>query len=247
MVRRMQVFERGPGDATARLLFIHGWQADHRVWDGVIAELSPKCRCVAVDLPGSGASRDAGGPYTLERFAAGLLEVIEEHGLAPVVVVGHSMGAKIALQLAIDAPDAVKSLVLIAPVPTGPAGFSEKGIAGLRATCGNEENARRWLSRLFAGEPDPAALQLVCDAAADTPSDAGLEALESWSTTDLTDAARAITAPAIVVAPEGDNVEMQKSKVAALLSNVRFVTVADAGHYAMFEQPREIAEIIATA
>lgn len=243
----MQVFERGPSDANARLLFIHGWQADHRVWDGVIADLSPKFHCVAVDLPGSGASRDAGGPYTLERFAAGLLEVIEEHGLAPVVVVGHSMGAKIALQLAVDAPDAVKSLVLIAPVPTGPAGFSEKGIAGLRETCGNAENARRWLNRLFAGEPDPAALDLVCDAAADTPSEAGLEALTSWSTTDLTDASRSLTVPAIVVAPERDNVEMQKDKVAALLSNARFVTVADAGHYAMFEKPQEIAEIIATA
>ena len=243
----MQVFERGPRDANARLLFIHGWQADHRVWDGVIAELSPKARCVAVDLPGSGASRDAGGPYTIERFAAGLLEVIEEHGLAPVVVVGHSMGAKIALQLAIDAPDAVTSLVLIAPVPTGPAGFSEKGIAGLRATCGNDENARRWLSRLFAGEPDPEALQVVCEAAAATPPDAGLEALESWSTTDLTDASATVTAPVIVIAPERDNVEMQKNKVAALLPNCRFVTVADAGHYAMLEKPREIAEIIGTA
>ncbi len=243
----MQVFERGPGDASVRLLFIHGWQADHRVWDGVIAELSPKYRCVAVDLPGSGASRDAGGPYTIERFAAGLLAVIEEHGLAPVTVVGHSMGAKIALQLAVDAPDAVRSLVLIAPVPTGPAGFSEKGIAGLRATCGNEEHARRWLSRLFAGEPDPAALQLVCDAAADTPADAGLEALASWSTTDLTGASRALTVPAIVIAPERDNVEMQKSKVAELLPNASFVTVAGAGHYAMLERPREIAQTIATA
>jgi pimeloyl-ACP methyl ester carboxylesterase len=243
----MQVFERGPSDATARLLFIHGWQADHRVWDGVIAELSPKYRCVAVDLPGSGASRDAGGPYTVERFAAGVLEVIEEHGLAPVVVVGHSMGAKIALQLAVDAPDAVKSLVLIAPVPTGPAGFSEKGIAGLRATCGDAGTTRRWLSRLFAGEPDPAALQVVCEAAAETPPDAGLEALESWSTTDLTDASSSLAVPAIVIAPEGDNVEMQKSKVAALLPNCRLVTVAGAGHYAMFEKPREIAAIVATA
>ena len=243
----MQVFERGPGDANARLLFIHGWQADHRVWDGVIAELSPKFRCIAVDLPGSGASRDAGGPYTIERFAAALLEVIEEHGLAPAIVVGHSMGAKIALQLAADAPDAVSSLVLIAPVPTGPAGFSEKGMSGLRATCGNAENARRWLSRLFAGEPDSAALRLVCEAAAQTPADAGLEALESWSGTDLSEAAGALATSAIVVAPQRDNVAMQKDRVAALLSHCRFVELPDAGHYAMLEKPREIAKIIASA
>ena len=71
-----------------------------RVWDGVIGGAQSEARCIAVDLPGSGASRDSGGPYTVERFAAGLLEVIEERGFAPAVVVGHSMGAKIALQLA---------------------------------------------------------------------------------------------------------------------------------------------------
>jgi 3-oxoadipate enol-lactonase len=243
----MQVFERGPDSANVRLLFVHGWQGDHRVWESVIAELSPRYRCVAVDLPGSGASRDAGGPYTLERFAAGLLEVIEEHGLAPVTVVGHSMGAKIALQLAIDAPDAVKSLVLIAPVPIGPAGFSEKGIAGLRKTCDDADAARRWLTRLFVPEPDAAALDVVCDAASDTSPEVKLEALESWSSTDLSDGARTMNAPAIVIAPDGDNVEMQQTKVADLLPNARFVKLDGAGHYAMFEQPRKIAEIIATA
>ena len=90
-------------------------------------------------------------------------------------------------------------------------------------------------------------MQLVCETAAETPPDAGLEALESWSTTDLTDASATVTGPAIVIAPERDNVEMQKNKVAALLPNCRFVTVAGAGHYVMFEKPREIAEIIGTA
>lgn len=243
----MQVFERGPETANVRLLFVHGWQGDHRVWDSVIAELSPRFRCVAVDLPGSGASRDAGGPYTLQRFAAGLLEVIEEHGLAPVTVIGHSMGAKIAVQLASDAPDAVKSLVLIAPVPIGPAGFSEKGIAGLHKTCDDADAARRWLTRLFVPEPDAAALDLVSDAAAQTSPDVKHEALESWSSTDLTDAASAVNVPAVVIAPDGDNVEMQKTKVAEVLPNARLVTVPNAGHYAMFEQPKEIAKIIAGA
>jgi pimeloyl-ACP methyl ester carboxylesterase len=240
----MQVFERGSDSSAARLLFVHGWQGDHTVWEGVINALGPQYRCVAVDLPGFGASRDAGGPYTLERFAAGLLEVIEERALAPVVVVGHSMGAKIALRLAIDAPEAVSSLVLIAPVPATPADFSEKGAAGLRATCGDPEAARKWLRRLFAGEPDPHALELVCAAAAQTPRDAGLESFESWSNADLSEAVRAMTAPAVVVAPESDNPEMQEQKVAALLPNARFVVLPGAGHYAMLEQPAEIAKIL---
>jgi pimeloyl-ACP methyl ester carboxylesterase len=43
------------GSGNARLLFVHGWQADHSVWDDVIAGLGPTAHSVAVDLRGSGS------------------------------------------------------------------------------------------------------------------------------------------------------------------------------------------------
>jgi 3-oxoadipate enol-lactonase len=234
--------EEGSGDA--RLLFVHGWQADHSVWTDVIAELGSGTRSVAVDLRGSGASAGARGPYNLERFAADLCELIEALGIGPLVVVGHSMGATVALRLAVDAPELVSGLMLVAPVPAGGAGFSPKGADYLRATAGDRAAARKWLSAMFAGETDVALLQRLCDAAGKTPRDAALESFESWANADFAEATRTISAPALVVAPERDNPATYQRKVAALLPNVRFVEQPDSGHYAIVERPGEIAALI---
>ena len=232
------------GSGNARLLFVHGWQADHTVWDDVISGLGPAVQSVAVDLRGSGSSDGACGPRNLERFAADLREIVDALGIAPVVVVAHSMGATVALRLAIDAPETVGGLILIAPVPASGAGFSPKGTDYLRATAGDPVAARKWLSGMFAGELDATVLDRLCAAAGKTPRDAALEGFESWANADFAEETRAISVPAIVVAPERDNPEMYQRKVAALLSNARFLLLPDSGHYAILERPGDIVTII---
>jgi pimeloyl-ACP methyl ester carboxylesterase len=227
-----------------RVLLVHGWQGDRSVWDDVIAEIGLGTRSVAVDLRGSGASSGVRGPYNLERFADDLRELVETLGIGPVVVVGHSMGATVALRLAVDAPELVSGLILIAPVPAGGGGFSPKGAEYLRATAGDPAKARKWLSAMFGPEPDTAILDRLCAAAGKTPREAALESFESWANADFAEATRAISAPAIVVAPERDNPEMYQRKVAALLPNARFVVLPDCGHYAIVERPGEIAKLI---
>jgi pimeloyl-ACP methyl ester carboxylesterase len=235
--------ERGPGDA-ARLLFVHGWQADHTVWRDMIAALEPEVRTFAVDLRGSGESRDARAPFTLERFAQDLREMIDALAIAPIFVVGHSMGATVALRLAVDAPDRVSALALIAPVPASGAGFTPKGADYLRGTAGNAQAARKWLARTFAGEPDAHMLDRVCTAAASTPRESALESFESWANADFAEATKAIRVPTVVIAPEHDTPETHERKVASLIPGARYVVLPNAGHYAILEQPQELAALI---
>ncbi len=241
----LAVFEQGLG--AARLLFVHGWQADHTVWDDAISELGPGSRSVAVDLRGSGSSSNAAGPYNLERFAADLRELISAASIGPVVVVGHSMGATTALRLAVDAPEAVAGLILIAPVPPSGGDFTAKGAEYLRATVGDPVAARKWLSRTFWREPDARVLDRLGVAAATTPRNVALESFESWANADFAEVTKSISAPAIVVGPEHDNPEMYERKVAALLPTARFIVLPDCGHYAILEQPKAIAAIISTS
>ena len=132
---RLAYAETGSGDCA--IVLIHGWQADRRVWAGVIAALGSDVRAITVDLRGSGASADSRGPYTLERYAQDVRELIDGLGIEPAIVAGHSMGATVALRLAVDAPQSVRGLVLIAPVPASGGGYSPKGEAYLRATAGD--------------------------------------------------------------------------------------------------------------
>jgi 3-oxoadipate enol-lactonase len=233
--------ERGSG--VPALVFVHGWQADRTVWSELIDALGPETHALAIDARGSGESHEAPGPYRLERFAADLRELIEARELGPVVLVGHSMGATVALRFAVDAPELVRGLVLIAPVPASGGGYSPKGEAYLRSTAGDPAAARGWLARTFARPPDDATLERLCAAAARTPRDVALESFESWAHADFAEATRTIDAPALVIAPEYD-AGATREKVADLLPNARYVVVPDCAHYAILERPKAIAALI---
>jgi pyruvate dehydrogenase E2 component (dihydrolipoamide acetyltransferase) len=77
----------------------------------------------AIDLPGHGAS-DKADPettdYTLAGLASAVGEAIASANLAPAVIVGHSLGGAVALQLALDRPKLVRGLVLIDSAGLGP-------------------------------------------------------------------------------------------------------------------------------
>jgi pimeloyl-ACP methyl ester carboxylesterase len=249
----MRYFRAGDGSELAfeengrglpAVLFVHGWQANRCVWREVIEALGPDVHTIAVDLRGFGDSRKAPGPYRLERYASDLRELTDALDLPKVVLAGHSMGATVGLRFALDAPERIRKLVLIAPVPAGDGEYSEKGKAFLRATAGDPVAARTWLTRTFAGTPNEAQLDFVCAAAANAAPAAVLESLDSWTSADFADATRSISAPSLVIAPEHDNPQRVERKVAALLPDSRLVLLPDSGHYTILENPHAIGTMI---
>ncbi|RKR88061.1 pimeloyl-ACP methyl ester carboxylesterase [Micromonospora pisi] len=106
------------------LLAVHGITSSHLAWSVVGERLGVDHRLVAVDLRGRGGSRDLPGPYGMARHAADLVRVIEAYGGGPVVVLGHSMGGFVAIELAHRHPELVRRLVLVdggalLPAPPG--------------------------------------------------------------------------------------------------------------------------------
>lgn len=231
------------GSSEPAFVLIHGWQADRGVWHDLAAGLGANAHVVVPDMRGSGESQAASGPYRLERFAKDLRELIDARGLNRVVLAGHSMGATVALRFAVDHPELVHALALIAPVPASGGGYSPKGEAYLRATAGDATAQRNWLARTFSQPPGDATLDRLCAAAATTKRDVALESFESWAHADFADETRAIEAPVLVLAPEHDAKDTRE-RVADLLPNARYVPLPGCGHYAILEQPHAIAQLI---
>jgi pimeloyl-ACP methyl ester carboxylesterase len=231
------------GSGKPALALVHGWQADHTVWTGVIEALGPQMHTFAADLRGNGESMRASGPYCLERYARDLHELVDARGAGPVVVVGHSMGGTVALRFAVDYPQATRGLVLVAPVPASGGGYSPKGEAYLRATAGDPVAVRNWLARTLAN-PESPALDRLCAIAAKADRDVALESFESWAHADFAALTQSIEAPALVIAPEKDGPEATEQRVAALLPRAQYIMLLEAAHYAIVEQPKEIAALI---
>lgn len=107
--------------AETPLLLLHGFGADMNGWLFNQGDLSETTSVYALDLPGHGKSVKDVGDGTMESMAQLVKRFAEELSLNKVHLVGHSMGAGVALHLAKSSPDQVASLTLI-----GPAGIGEE-------------------------------------------------------------------------------------------------------------------------
>jgi len=113
---RLHVLETGDASAP-RILMIHGASANLReLWGPLAADLARDHRVIAYDRPGFGHStrpkRNAHQIATQARLAAA---VLQQTGSGPAIVVAHSFGSAVALRLALEHPELVAGLVLVAP------------------------------------------------------------------------------------------------------------------------------------
>lgn len=101
------------------MLLLHGLGGDSTDWQGVAPVLAESSYVVAPDLRGHGESGRPGS-YSFEVMRDDVLALVDELGLSPVAVVGHSMGGTVALLVAEAEPATVERLVLEdSPPPTG--------------------------------------------------------------------------------------------------------------------------------
>lgn len=238
------------GDPAAErtLLFVHGWQGTSAVWGPAIARLGGRYRALSVDLRGMGASNGAPGPFTVEQFASDLGDLVDALGLDPLVVVGHSMGGAVAQRFAIDRPDAVLGLALVASVPAQALPFPPELDAFFRAAIDDPATTLRWLTGLTTAPQPPETTALLLAAAASVPREVALESYRSWTTLDFAAEARTIATPALVVAPSGDRPmtpALARERVAGLIAGSRFEELAACRHYAQLDRPDALSELIA--
>jgi pimeloyl-ACP methyl ester carboxylesterase len=109
------------------LLLVHGGQDHCRNWDWVAAELRHDWHVIAPDLRGHGDSQWSGdGSYTMPGFVYDLAQLIHQQQLAPVTIMGHSLGGHIALRYTGVYPELVKKLVAIEGLGPSPKVLAER-------------------------------------------------------------------------------------------------------------------------
>jgi haloalkane dehalogenase len=109
----MSLVHREAGLGGRTCLLVHGYPNSSYLWRDVMEPIAAAgWRAVAPDLPGFGSSPLAGSTGTWEEHVEALGGFVEEHDLAPLVLVVHDWGGLIGLRWACDHPDAVRGLVL---------------------------------------------------------------------------------------------------------------------------------------
>jgi 2-succinyl-6-hydroxy-2,4-cyclohexadiene-1-carboxylate synthase len=235
----------------ATVVLLHGFAGTGRAWDPVVERLDrERYTALAPDLRGHGAARDA-RPISFEACVADILAAAPRH----FVLCGYSMGGRVALHVALAAPERVKRLVLVATS----AGIDDAGeraarrasderLAAFAQSATIEAFADRWTAQpLFAGTPPDAARVWRDDLLRNDPRAlaAVLRGLGAGAMTPLWDRLTEMTMPVAVVAGERDAkyVELASDLVAAL-PRAELVVVPGTGHGLPREGPQAVVRAI---
>ena len=229
------------------VVLLHGWCCNKRFWREQTPVLAGGHRVFAPDFRGHGESDVPAGGYTLDRLAEDVYAVMAGLGMPQATLVGHSMGGMVAQRLALDHPDAVAGLVLIATAAADPDGsllsrriLEDTPALGYAEAFGRhspgwfpsdfDTDLRRWVSAKMLRVPESVALALVrdyhdLDYRADLPS---------------------VHAPTLVIGAIADpsTPVARSEEVAALIPGSELVVIKGAGHFVHLERPREVNEAL---
>jgi len=236
-----------PGGPSVVLL--HHFGGSSRTWSEVIDRLRPEFRVVAPDLRGFGDS-DPGEGQRVEEMAADVLELLGYLKLSRYILVGHSMGGKVAQAVAARGPAGLERLLLVAPSPLSPEPMAQSERARLLRGYGNRAEAER-TNRNIVAEALPSLLfERVVEDNLRTSRAAWRSWLEAGSREDLSSLAAKIAVPTLVLAGEGDPVmpvPLLQREVLSRIAGARLETLAGTGHLLPLERPLEVASWIRTS
>ena len=225
------------------LIFIHGLGSSSRDWEYQVAYFADSFKTLVFDLRGHGRSDKPAGPYSMQLLAQDTAALIKELKLEPVYLVGISLGGMVALQLALDSPELVKSLVLVntvseVPVRTLKERFELKLRLTVAALLGMRYLGKLLAKRLFPQPSQQSIRELFVERWAENdPASyrAALHAVIGWSVTDKLDK---LDIPLLVVAAEYDYIPLStKALIVDLVKNAELLVIKDSRHGTPVDQP----------
>jgi pimeloyl-ACP methyl ester carboxylesterase len=237
----------GQGDPV---VFIHGLGSSARDWEYQVPFFAPRYRVVVFDVRGHGRSDKPTGPYSVPLFAQDAAALIRALEAAPAHVVGISMGGMIALQLAVDEPALVRSLVV---VNSGPElvvrTFRERLMILQRFLIVRLLRMRKMgevLSQRLFPRPDQAPLrQMFVERWAENDPRAYREAMRALVGWSVADRLGDIRCPTLVIASDQDYTPVSaKEAYVARMPNARLVVIPDAHHAVTVERPEEFNQAL---
>lgn len=233
------VDDAGTDRGRLPVVLVHSFGGSSAQWAPQLEHLRRTRRAIAVDLRGHGSSaapRD--GDYAMTSLAADIGAVLDGLGLERVVLVGHGLGAKAALEYAGAHPDRVAGLVLAAAPARIPDAQARQMIAGLeqdyermsdaintRLLRGASDEVRGLIARDSARVPRPDALRIISASLTHDP----LPALEHYRGPKLA-----------IVTPDADT----PNDIHHLVPDVQREMMDDTSHWMQLDKPAAFNRIL---
>jgi 2-succinyl-6-hydroxy-2,4-cyclohexadiene-1-carboxylate synthase len=234
------------------VVFLHGFSGTRHAWAQTIASLQPeRYTPLALDLPGHGEQAGAPRPIGFEGCVAGVLARSPER----FVLVGYSMGGRVALHVALAAPRRVSRLVLVAasagiedPRERADRRQADRRLAEEIAAGSIERFAERWGAQaMFAQDPAEVGARARVDQLRNRPDGvaAALSGIGTGEMQPLWGRLGELAMPAAVLAGERDVKFCELGRRMAVLMSDAELRIVAGGHRLPYERPDAIVAALA--
>ena len=214
-------------------------------WDPQVPALARHFRLLRFELPGHGGAAAPAGPYSIAGLGAGVLALLDHHGIERAAYCGISLGGMIGMWLAAEQQDRIAALGLICtsaylpPASAWLARAEQVRAAGMASISG--QSIGRWFTRSFAEREPAVTAAFAADLERTDPAGyAGCCAAIAGM--DLRPRLGSITAPTLVIAGEQDPATPpdHAALIASGIRGARLVVLAGAAHLANVCSPEDV-------
>jgi len=242
----IHVEQQGCGNPA--LVFLHYYGGSSRTWHHVTSNLAARFHTVAIDHRGWGKSGAPADGYGLADLAADAEAVIAALNLQSYVLIGHSMGGKVAQLMASRRPAELAGLVLVAPAPPTPMIMPAQAREMMAGAYATRETVQAAIDNMLTAKPLSAAdrAQVIEDSLAGASA-----AKAAWprgtSLEDISALIGDINVPTLVIAGALDRVDPPIRLQVELLPRIPQAVMhilPGTGHLSMLESPDEVSALI---
>ncbi|MEA2322382.1 MAG: hypothetical protein QOD81_2232 [Solirubrobacteraceae bacterium] len=234
------------GEGEHGVLVLHGWFGDAASWGPWLRHLDgARFTYAFVDYRGYGARRGEAGEHSMAEIADDALRAADDLGWERFSLLGHSMGGMAMQRVLADAPERVRRMVGVSPVPAGGVPFDDDSWALFSGAADRPENRRAIIDFTTGNRHSRVWLDAMVDhSLAASDRDAFAAYLDAWAKTDFHDEVAGRELPVKVIAGEHDpalSADVMRQTFLQWYPDAELEVMGGAGHYAMEETPVALA------